>query len=126
MKTKRACLLLLHSSLLLSVWPAFGDGVSRTLEIYWVDVEGGGATLIVTPAGESVLVDTGLPGGRDPQRIYQVAAQVAGLKRIDHLVTTHFDTDHYGGAAELSALMAEYKKLKAIRKMSMISVRRRA
>ena len=34
----------------------------QTLDIYWVDVEGGGGTLIVTPAGESVLVDSGLPG----------------------------------------------------------------
>jgi len=77
----------------------------KTLDIYWVDVEGGGATLLVTPAGESVLIDSGNPGGRDAERIFKVAAEVAGLKKIDHLVTTHFHIDHYGGAAELSQLM---------------------
>ena len=79
-----------------------GDG---RLDIYWVDVEGGGATLIVTPAGESVLIDSGSPGGRDSGRIRHVAADVAGLRRIDFLVTTHFHMDHYGGAAELATLI---------------------
>jgi beta-lactamase superfamily II metal-dependent hydrolase len=75
------------------------------LSIYWIDVEGGAATLIVTPAGESVLIDSGNPGVRDPGRIHYVATQDAGLKQIDHLVTTHFHMDHFGGAAELAALM---------------------
>jgi len=77
----------------------------RTLDIYWVDVEGGGATLIVTPQGESVLIDSGNPFERDPGRIAKLATEVAGLKKIDHLVTTHFHVDHFGGAAELSALI---------------------
>ena len=77
----------------------------RTLDIYWIDSEGGGSTLIVTPSGESVLVDTGNPGGRDAARIHKVAAQIAGLKKIDHVITTHFHVDHFGGAAELSELM---------------------
>ena len=77
----------------------------RTLDIYWVDAEGGGATLIVTPAGESVLIDSGNPGVRDSGRIHKAAVQVAGLKKIDHYVTTHFHTDHFGGAAEVSALI---------------------
>lgn len=77
----------------------------KTLDIYWIDSEGGGSTLIVTPTDESVLIDSGNPGARDSGRIYKVAAQVAGLKKIDHLVTTHFHTDHFGGAAELSALI---------------------
>ena len=77
----------------------------KTLDFYWIDSEGGGSTLIVTPAGESVLIDTGNPGGRDPQRIQKVATEVAGLKRIDHVVITHFHVDHFGGLAELAALM---------------------
>jgi len=77
----------------------------KTLDIYWIDSEGGGSTLIVTPEGESVLVDTGNPGGRDPQRIQKVAKEVAGLERIDHVVITHFHADHFGGLAELAALM---------------------
>jgi competence protein ComEC len=76
----------------------------RTLDIYWVDVEGGGGTLIVTPAGEGVLVDSGLPGERDAGRIHRAATE-AGLDHIDHLITSHFDSDHYGGAADLAKLM---------------------
>jgi len=74
----------------------------RTLDIYWIDSEGGGSTLIVTPAGESVLIDSGNPGGRDAKRIHKVATEVAGLKRIDHCITTHFHLDHFGGAPELA------------------------
>jgi len=73
------------------------------LRIYWNDVEGGGSTLIVTPAGESVLIDSGNPGTRDAGRIYQDATQVAGLKKIDYYITTHFHLDHFGGIAALSA-----------------------
>jgi competence protein ComEC len=81
-----------------------GSGDGR-LDIYWVDVEGGAATLIVTPAGESVLIDTGNPGYRDPNRIVQVITREAGLRRIDHLITTHYHRDHFGGAATLATLI---------------------
>ncbi len=77
----------------------------KTLDIYWADSEGGGSTLIVTPEGESVLIDTGNPGGRDARRIHQIATGIAGLKRIDHVVITHFHIDHFGGLAELAELM---------------------
>lgn len=86
--------------------PACAEEKSRaTLDIYWIDSEGGGSTLIVTPEGESVLVDTGNPGERDSSRIHKVATQVAGLKRIDHVIITHFHVDHFGGLADLAALM---------------------
>lgn len=75
----------------------------RMLEIFYVDVEGGAATLIITPAGESVLVDAGWPGfdGRDAKRI-EVAMKAANISQIDHLVMTHYHTDHYGGIPELA------------------------
>ncbi|MCC6508145.1 MAG: MBL fold metallo-hydrolase [Pirellulaceae bacterium] len=75
------------------------------LQILWIDTEGGAATLIVTPAGESVLIDTGNPGVRDADRIVKVATRDAGVKRIDHLITTHYHRDHFGGAATLSKLI---------------------
>ena len=59
----------------------------KTLDIYWVDVEGGAATLMVTPAGQSILIDTGNPGTRDAGRIHEVATKQAGLKKIDFLIT---------------------------------------
>jgi competence protein ComEC len=79
---------------------------TRTLDIYWIDVEGGASTLIVAPSGESLLVDTGFPGNddRDAKRI-QAAAAAAGLTRIDNLVITHFHGDHVGGVAALSKAM---------------------
>ena len=75
------------------------------LDIYWIDVEGGAATLMITPAGESVLIDTGERGIRDPDRIARVVTRVAGLRQIDHLIVTHYHSDHYGGAATLSKII---------------------
>jgi competence protein ComEC len=89
----------------LTVARAAAAAADGTLKIYWTDVEGGGATLIVTPAGESILIDSGNPIERDPGRIFKTAAEVAGLKKIDRYVTTHFHLDHFGGAAELSELI---------------------
>jgi beta-lactamase superfamily II metal-dependent hydrolase len=77
----------------------------KTLDIYFIDVEGGAATLIVTPAGESLLIDTGFPGDRDAQRIARVALEVAGLKQIDHCVVTHWHRDHEGGVPVLAKLI---------------------
>ncbi len=76
---------------------------ARRLTIYYVDVEGGAATLIVTPAGESILIDTGWPGNdsRDAKRI-EAAMKKAGIVAIDHLIITHYHTDHFGGVPELA------------------------
>ncbi len=81
------------------------DKHEGALDIYWTDVEGGAATLIVTPAGESILIDTGNPGERDSGRIHKTVTEVAGLERIDYLIVTHFDGDHYGGTADLAKLL---------------------
>jgi competence protein ComEC len=78
---------------------------TRTLDIYWVDVEGGAATLIVSPSGESMLIDTGWEvGDRDAKRIH-AAAQQAGLTRIDHLVISHYHGDHVGGLAAIAKMI---------------------
>jgi len=78
---------------------------SKNLEMYWIDVEGGAATLIVAPSGQSLLIDTGWAvGDRDAKRIY-AAAQQAGLKQIDHFVLSHYHADHAGGLAALSKMI---------------------
>jgi competence protein ComEC len=74
---------------------------NKPLDVYFIDVEGGQSTLFITPAGESVLVDSGNPGGRDPGRIIATIKQ-AGLTQIDYMVVTHFDADHVGGVSEIS------------------------
>jgi beta-lactamase superfamily II metal-dependent hydrolase len=77
---------------------------AKTLDIYVVDVEGGNATLFVSPSGESLLMDTGNGGAaavRDAERI-MAAVKDAGLSRIDHLITTHWHGDHFGAMAELA------------------------
>ncbi|HEU4720276.1 MAG TPA: MBL fold metallo-hydrolase [Gemmatimonadaceae bacterium] len=73
----------------------------RTLDIYVADTEGGKAALYVAPSGETVLIDTGNPGARDGDRIMAMLA-AAGVKRIDHLISTHYHRDHVGGLAALA------------------------
>ena len=78
---------------------------AKTFDIYVVDVEGGNASLFVSPSGESLLIDTGnggMPAPRDAGRIAE-AAKDAGISQIDHLITTHWHGDHYGGLAELTS-----------------------
>jgi beta-lactamase superfamily II metal-dependent hydrolase len=78
---------------------------ARTLDITWIDTEGGAATLLVAPSGESMLVDTGYAvGDRDAKRIY-AATQKAGLRKIDHLMISHFHGDHMGGLAALAKMI---------------------
>lgn len=91
---------------LLSSVLIFGANAAKTLDIYFVDVEGGQATLIVAPSGETLLVDAGWPGrgARDVNRIL-AAAKAAKVKRIDTLVVTHFHTDHVGGVLPLAEKM---------------------
>ena len=91
-------------TLLLAV-PSSMVQAQETLEIYLIDVEGGGATLFVSPTGESLLIDTGNGGqnaARDAGRIID-AIQDAGVTEIDHLITTHWHGDHFGAMQELTS-----------------------
>ena len=113
-------------TLLFSIWcvaaaPMHADAQTKsarpTLTIYFIDVEGGQSTLIVTPAGETMLIDAGFPSdgtfaskpglamaARDPQRILE-AAHDARIARIDYLMLTHYHADHAGGVVELAQLL---------------------
>ena len=75
-----------------------------SLDIYVADTEGGKAALFVSPSGETLLIDSGNPGGRDTDRIMAMLGD-AGVKKIDHLVSTHYHVDHVGGMPELAKRM---------------------
>lgn len=98
----RATAIFLALFLLCMSFPTAQTPAGKTLDIYYVDTEGGQATLFVSPSGESLLVDTGSPGGRDTDRIME-AVTAAGLKQIDYLLITHYHGDHVGGFPELAA-----------------------
>jgi len=100
---KRVCILVF---VVLMLRTGTASQSSQGLAIFYPDVEGGAATLIVTPARESILIDAGWPGfeGRDAQRIIKAMKQ-AGISSIDHLITTHYHTDHFGGLPALAALV---------------------
>ena len=92
--------------LAITSWAAPAPQADKALHIYFVDVEGGQATLFVTPAGQSLLIDTGWPGNdsRDAKRIV-AAAKKQGISKIDYVLITHFHQDHVGGVPELAALI---------------------
>lgn len=91
----------------------FTPGITRAdekdgrLDLYFIDVEGGAATLIVTAAGETILIDSGYPdyGGRDRDRIVKVLKESAGKSAIDHAVVSHWHLDHYGNHAALTQVV---------------------
>ena len=99
-KTQYLLTILLAGLLLLSARMA--TAASHDLQVYFIDVDGGQSTLFVTPAGKSLLIDTGWAGnnGLDAGRIV-AAAKDAGVTKIDYLLFTHYHADHIGGLPEL-------------------------
>jgi beta-lactamase superfamily II metal-dependent hydrolase len=81
---------------------------AKTLDMYVIDVEGSKAFLLVSPSGQSMLIDAGIPGteqnGRDTDRIVE-ACKAAGVQKIDYMVVSHYDGDHVGGVPALAERM---------------------
>ena len=94
--------LALLTALALITGPSKVFAANGSLQVYFVDVEGGQSTLFVTPSKQSLLIDTGWPGndGRDADRIL-AAAKRAGVNKIDYVLLTHYHDDHSGGVPQL-------------------------
>ena len=97
-------LITLVATLIVAALSAGRAQTGRPLDIYFIDVEGGQATLFVAPSGESMLIDTGHPGNgdRDLNRVLATIKQ-AGLTKLDYLLVTHYHSDHVGNAAAIAA-----------------------
>ena len=103
----RAAVQALLVTTLSSVLAVAQTPTAKTLDIYVVDVEGGTAILFVSPSGESMLIDSGgnpraVTAPRDAGRIME-AVKEAGVQKIDHMITSHYDYDHYAGLPELAS-----------------------
>ena len=83
------------------VAPVIAQPAGKDFTIYFVDVEGGQSIIYISPTGGTLVMDSGMPGGRDTGRILD-ALNDAGVKQVDYLVSSHYDIDHIGGLQELS------------------------
>ena len=69
------------------------------LSAHFIDVGQGSASLIITPDKKTVLIDCGPQSASLTLLSY---LNRLGIKRIDHLILTHFDKDHVSGIFELA------------------------
>lgn len=91
---------------LATAFVAFLPGAAKTLDVYTIDVEGGKAVLVVSPSGQSMLIDVGWAKSANREAstdLLVASAKAAGLKQIDYLVITHYDSDHMGDVPGLAA-----------------------
>ena len=75
--------------------------IPKDLKIHFIDVGQGDSSLIITPTGKTVLIDGG--GGKSDDD-FDVGKNTLlpylldrGIKRINYIVVSHFDSDHCNG-----------------------------
>lgn len=91
-------------TLLVALLAASALPAASNLNLYAIDTEGGKALLIVSPSGQTLLIDAGYPtpDDRDTNRIVSLA-QSLGIKSFDYIMPTHYDTDHAGNIPRVDA-----------------------
>lgn len=94
----KCSLLLAQVTLLCFVVGPFNQSVAAPMRMYHIDVEQADATLIVSPSGKTLLIDSGKNG--HGARIRSVM-DAAGVSVIDYFVCTHYHEDHFGGIDDL-------------------------
>ena len=104
MRSARVLPLLVAVCLIAGMVSLLSQTRATTLDIYFIDTEGGQSTLYVAPSGESLLVDTGNAGDRDLSRIADTL-KAAGVRQIDHMWSTHYHGDHVGSLLALAKQM---------------------
>src|SRR5262245_56440732 len=101
MRRVAAALLVVFSGFVAVPAAQRATAASKPLEVYVIDTEGGKAALWISPTGQTLVIDSGNPGGRDTDRLME-AINAAGVKQIDYLISTHYHGDHVGGLQELA------------------------
>lgn len=74
---------------------------SQNLRITALDVGEGDATIITTPGAQHILIDAGPPG--TGKRVTLPYLLKNGITQLDHVFSSHYDSDHIGGLAEILA-----------------------
>jgi competence protein ComEC len=85
---------------LLLAWPAVGSARGPALELHFLDVGQGDATLVRTPGGRWVMIDAGpRSAGYDAgERRVLPYLRAHRVRALEALVLTHPHADHVGGA----------------------------
>lgn len=67
---------------------------SNNLEVHSIDVGQGDSSLIISPSGQTMLVDA---GEEEYSRNVIRHLKRSHIRHLDYIICTHFDSDHIGG-----------------------------
>ena len=90
----------LFNILFLLIYP-YGYSLDNSLNVYYLDVSQGDASILISPKKEVTMIDT---GGLTTDENYYTAKNIIkflhsiSIKKIDNLIISHGDFDHIGNA----------------------------
>lgn len=86
--------ILFATVLMVSITLPTASAATNQLEVHFIDVGQGDATLVKAPNGKTMLVDG---GARSAGKDVVAYLKSKGVKKLDYVVATHPDADHIGG-----------------------------